>query len=217
MSFLRMDQQNLEGKRILIREDLNVAINDGVISNDTRIRAALPTIEMARAAGAEVIIMSHLGRPVEAKPIEEQDKFSMQPVADRLAKLLDCDVEVNRDYLFTTPASRGSGSVTLLENVRINAGEKANDDVLAKSYAALCDVFVMDAFGTAHRAQASTHGVAKHALIACAGPLLASELDALARSLKNPERPMLAIVEGRRSQANLKCLRTYRPKLISSS
>jgi len=207
MSFLRMDQQNLEGKRILIREDLNVAINDGVISNDTRIRAALPTIEMARAAGAEVIIMSHLGRPVEAKPIEEQDKFSMQPVADRLAKLLDCDVEVNRDYLFTTPASRGSGSVTLLENVRINAGEKANDDVLAKSYAALCDVFVMDAFGTAHRAQASTHGVAKHALIACAGPLLASELDALERSLKNPERPMLAIVGGAKVSSKLEVLK----------
>ena len=207
MSFLRMDQQNLEGKRILIREDLNVAINDGVISNDTRIRAALPTIEMARAAGAEVIIMSHLGRPVEAKPIEEQDKFSMQPVADRLAKLLDCDVEVNRDYLFTTPASCGSGSVTLLENVRINAGEKANDDVLAKSYAALCDVFVMDAFGTAHRAQASTHGVAKHALIACAGPLLASELDALERSLKNPERPMLAIVGGAKVSSKLEVLK----------
>ena len=207
MSFLRMDQQNLEGKRILIREDLNVAINDGVISNDTRIRAALPTIEMARAAGAEVIIMSHLGRPVEAKPIEEQDKFSMQPVADRLAKLLDCDVEVNRDYLSTTPASRGSGSVTLLENVRINAGEKANDDVLAKSYAALCDVFVMDAFGTAHRAQASTHGVAKHALIACAGPLLASELDALERSLKNPERPMLAIVGGAKVSSKLEVLK----------
>ena len=207
MSFLRMDQQNLEGKRVLIREDLNVAINDGVISNDTRIRAALPTIEMARAAGAEVIIMSHLGRPVEAKPIEEQDKFSMQPVADRLAKLLDCDVEVNRDYLSTTPASRGSGSVTLLENVRINAGEKANDDVLAKSYAALCDVFVMDAFGTAHRAQASTHGVAKHALIACAGPLLASELDALERSLKNPERPMLAIVGGAKVSSKLEVLK----------
>ena len=207
MSFLRMDQQNLEGKRILIREDLNVAINDGVISNDTRIRAALPTIEMARAAGAEVIVMSHLGRPVEAKPIEEQDKFSMQPVADRLAKLLDCDVEVNRDYLSTTPASRGSGSVTLLENVRINAGEKANDDVLAKSYAALCDVFVMDAFGTAHRAQASTHGVAKHALIACAGPLLASELDALERSLKNPERPMLAIVGGAKVSSKLEVLK----------
>jgi phosphoglycerate kinase len=202
-----MDQQNLEGKRVLIREDLNVAINGGVISNDTRIRAALPTIEMARAAGAEVILMSHLGRPVEAKPIEEQDDFSMQPVADRLAKLLDCDVQVNRDYLSTTPASRGHGSVTLLENVRINAGEKANDDVLAKSYAALCDVFVMDAFGTAHRAQASTHGVAKYALIACAGPLLASELDALERSLKNPERPMLAIVGGAKVSSKLEVLK----------
>ena len=207
MSFLRMDQQNLQGKRVLIREDLNVAINDGVISNDTRIRAALPTIEMARAAGAEVIIMSHLGRPVEAKSIEEQAEFSLQPVADRLAKLLGCDVEVNRDYLSTVPTSRGTGSVTLLENVRINAGEKANDDALAKSYAALCDVFVMDAFGTAHRAQASTHGVARYALIACAGPLLASELDALERSLKNPERPMLAIVGGAKVSSKLEVLK----------
>ena len=207
MSFLRMDQQNLEGKRVLIREDLNVAINDGVISNDTRIRAALPTIEMARTAGAEVIIMSHLGRPAEGKTIEEQNEFSLQPVADRLAKLLDCDVAVNRDYLIRAPASLGSGSVTLLENVRINAGEKANDDVLAKSYAALCDVFVMDAFGTAHRAQASTYGVAKHARIACAGPLLASELDALERSLKNPERPMLAIVGGAKVSSKLEVLK----------
>ena len=207
MPFLRMDQQNLQGKRVLIREDLNVAINDGVISNDTRIRAALPTIEMARAAGAEVIIMSHLGRPVEAKSIEEQAEFSLQPVAARLAKLLGCDVEVNRDYLSTPPTRRGSGSVTLLENVRINAGEKANDDALAKSYAALCDVFVMDAFGTAHRAQASTHGVARYALIACAGPLLASELDALERSLKNPERPMLAIVGGAKVSSKLEVLK----------
>jgi phosphoglycerate kinase len=207
MSFLRMDQQNLQGKRVLIREDLNVAIKDGVISNDTRIRAALPTIEMARAAGAEVIIMSHLGRPVEAKSIEEQAEFSLQPVADRLAKLLGCDVEVNRDYLSTVPTSRGTGSVTLLENVRINAGEKANDDALAKSYAALCDVFVMDAFGTAHRAQASTHGVARYALIACAGPLLASELDALERSLKNPKRPMLAIVGGAKVSSKLEVLK----------
>jgi len=207
MSFLRMDQQNLEGKRVLIREDLNVAINDGVISNDTRIRAALPTIEMARTAGAEVIIMSHLGRPAEGETIEEQDEFSLQPVADRLAKLLDCDVAVNRDYLIRAPASLGSGSVTLLENVRINAGEKANDDVLAKSYAALCDVFVMDAFGTAHRAQASTYGVGKHARIACAGPLLASELDALERSLKNPERPMLAIVGGAKVSSKLEVLK----------
>lgn len=207
MPFLRMDQQNLQGKRVLIREDLNVAINDGVISNDTRIRAALPTIEMARAAGAEVIIMSHLGRPVEAKSIEGQAEFSLQPVAARLAKLLGCDVEVNRDYLSTPPTRRGSGSVTLLENVRINAGEKANDDALAKSYAALCDVFVMDAFGTAHRAQASTQGVAKYALIACAGPLLASELDALERSLKNPERPMLAIVGGAKVSSKLEVLK----------
>ena len=213
MSFLRMDQQNLEGKRVLIREDLNVAINDGVISNDTRIRAALPTIEMARAAGAEVIIMSHLGRPVEAKPIEEQIEFSMQPVADRLAKLLNCDVEVNRDYLSTAPANKGAGSITLLENVRINAGEKANDDALAKAYAALCDVFVMDAFGTAHRAQASTHGVAKYALIACAGPLLASELDALERSLKSPERPMLAIVGGAKVSSKLEVLKNLSRKV----
>ena len=213
MPFLRMDQQNLQGKRVLIREDLNVAINDGVISNDTRIRAALPTIEMARAAGAEVIIMSHLGRPVEAKSIEEQAEFSLQPVADRLAKLLGCDVEVNRDYLSTVPTSRGSGSVTLLENVRINAGEKANDDALAKSYAALCDVFVMDAFGTAHRAQASTQGVAKYALIACAGPLLASELDALERSLKNPERPMLAIVGGAKVSSKLEVLKNLSTKV----
>ncbi|MBL4581063.1 MAG: phosphoglycerate kinase [Gammaproteobacteria bacterium] len=213
MSFLRMDQQNLEGKRVLIREDLNVAINDGVISNDTRIRAALPTIEMARAAGAEVIIMSHLGRPVEAKPIEEQNEFSMQPVADRLAKLLNCDVEVNRDYLSTVPVNKGAGSVTLLENVRINAGEKANDDALAKAYAALCDVFVMDAFGTAHRAQASTHGVAKYALIACAGPLLASELDALERSLKSPERPMLAIVGGAKVSSKLEVLKNLSRKV----
>ncbi len=213
MSFLRMDQQNLQGKRVLIREDLNVAIKDGVISNDTRIRAALPTIEMARAAGAEVIIMSHLGRPVEAKSIEEQAEFSLQPVADRLAKLLGCDVEVNRDYLSTVPTSRGSGSVTLLENVRINAGEKANDDALAKSYAALCDVFVMDAFGTAHRAQASTHGVARYALIACAGPLLASELDALERSLKNPERPMLAVVGGAKVSSKLEVLKNLSTKV----
>lgn len=213
MPFLRMDQQNLKGKRVLIREDLNVPIDGGVIGNDTRIRAAIPSIEMARAAGAEVIIMSHLGRPVEAKPITEQEQFSLQPVADRLAKLLDCDVQVNRDYLTTPPQRRGAGSVTLLENVRINDGEKANDDALAKSYAALCDVFVMDAFGTAHRAQASTHGVAKYAPVACAGPLLASELDALERSLKDPERPMLAIVGGAKVSSKLDVLKNLSTKV----
>mgnify|MGYP000008530809 FL=1 len=213
MSFLRMDQLDLAGKRVLIREDLNVPIKDGVIGNDTRIRAALPSIEMARAAGAEVIIMSHLGRPAEAKPISEQREYSLQPVAQRLSKLLDCSVEVNTDYLNETPASRGAGSVTLLENVRINAGEKANDDALAKRYAQLCDVFVMDAFGTAHRAQASTHGVAKYATLACAGPLLANELDALDRSLKNPERPMLAIVGGAKVSSKLEVLNNLSTKV----
>jgi len=213
MSFLRMDQLGLAGKRVLIREDLNVPIKDGVIGNDTRIRAALPSIEMARAAGAEVIIMSHLGRPAEAKPIAEQREHSLQPVAQRLSKFLDCSVEVNTDYLNETPASRGAGSVILLENVRINAGEKANDDALAKRYAQLCDVFVMDAFGTAHRAQASTHGVAKYATLACAGPLLANELDALDRSLKNPERPMLAIVGGAKVSSKLEVLNNLSTKV----
>ena len=213
MTFLRMDQLNLDGKRVLIREDLNVPISNGVIGNDTRIRAALPSIEMARAAGAEVIIMSHLGRPEEAKPITEQEEFSLRPVALRLAELLSCEVELNRDYLATAPVSKAGGSVTLLENVRINAGELANDDILAKAYAALCDVFVMDAFGTAHRAQASTHGVARYAAVACAGPLLANELDALERSLKNPERPMLAIVGGAKVSSKLEVLKNLSTKV----
>ncbi len=207
MSFLRMDQLNLNGKRVLIREDLNVPISDGIIGNDTRIRAALASIEAARSAGAEVIIMSHLGRPTEAMPITEQEEFSLQPVAERLAQLLNCEVALNRDYLTNAPVSKPSGSVTLLENVRVNAGEMTNDDGLAKAYAALCDVFVMDAFGTAHRAQASTHGVAKYAEVACAGPLLASELDALERSLKRPERPMLAIVGGAKVSSKLNVLK----------
>ncbi len=207
MSFLRMDQINLEGKRVLIREDLNVPVNDGVISNDTRIRAALPSIELARSAGAEILLMSHLGRPQEGIGIEQQSEFSLQAVANRLAELLGCEVPLNRDYLAHAPSGRGAASVTLLENVRINVGEKANDDTLAKRYAGLCDVFVMDAFGTAHRAQASTHGVAKYASIACAGPLLASELDALERCLKNPERPMLAIVGGAKVSSKLEVLK----------
>lgn len=213
MSFLRMEQQDLRGKRVLIREDLNVPISDGVIVNDTRIRAALPSIESARAAGAEVVVMSHLGRPTEGVAIEEQCEFSMQPVAERLSELLACEVRVNSDYLSSAPESIADGSVTLLENVRINDGEKANDDRLAMSYAALCDVFVMDAFGTAHRAQASTHGVAKHAAIACAGPLLAAELDALEKSLKNPERPMLAIVGGAKVSSKLEVLKNLSEKV----
>lgn len=213
MSFLRMEQLNLEGKRVLIREDLNVPIGDGIIGNDTRIRAALPSIERARSAGAEVIIMSHLGRPAEGQPIEQQEEFSLAPVAARLSELLNCAVELNRDYLATAPASKAAGSVTLLENVRVNAGEKSNDDELARHYAALCDVFVMDAFGTAHRAQASTHGVAKYAAVACAGPLLASELDALERSLKSPERPMLAIVGGAKVSSKLEVLKNLSTKV----
>jgi len=208
-----MNQINLEGKTVLIREDLNVPVSDVVIGNDTRIRAALPSIELARAAGAEVILMSHLGRPEEGKPIAQQSKFSLQVVADRLAELLNCEVPLNTDYLSQKPTSRGAGSVTLLENVRVNAGEKANDETLAKSYAALCDVFVMDAFGTAHRAQASTHGVAKHAPVACAGPLLAGELDALNRSLQNPERPMLAIVGGAKVSSKLEVLKNLSSKV----
>lgn len=207
MTILRMQDIGLFGKRVLIREDLNVAIKDGVISNDTRIRAAVPTIRLALEAGARVIVMSHLGRPEEGKPIEEQEEASLAPVADRLAELLNTEVSLSQHYL-ENPAevSPGNGEVVLLENVRVNAGEKANDSALAKHYASLCDVFVMDAFGTAHRAQASTHGVAQYAPIACAGPLLASELDALELALKKPERPMLAIVGGAKVSSKLQVL-----------
>lgn len=213
MSFLRMEQVNLEGKKVLIREDLNVPISDGVIANDTRIRAVLPSIELARSAGAEIILMSHLGRPKEGLSIDEQSEFSLAVVALRLAELLGCEVALCTDYLVKAPSSQGSSGVTLLENVRINSGEKTNDNTLAKSYAALCDVFVMDAFGTAHRAQASTHGVAKFAKSACAGPLLAGELDALERSLKKPDRPMLAIVGGAKVSSKLEVLKNLSGKV----
>jgi len=207
MTILRMQDLSLLGKRVLIREDLNVAIEGGVISNDTRIRAAIPTIRLALEAGARVIVMSHLGRPEEGKPIGEQAEASLAPVAVRLAKLLNTEVSLSQHYL-ENPAEAlpGKGEVVLLENVRINTGEKANDGALAKQYASLCDVFVMDAFGTAHRAQASTHGVAQYAPIACAGPLLASELDALELALKKPERPMLAIVGGAKVSSKLQVL-----------
>lgn len=207
MTILRMQDLDLRGKRVLIREDLNVPIKNGVIANDTRITAAIPTIKLALAAGARVIMMSHLGRPEEGKPIGEQPAASLAPVAERLGKLLGMKVALSQNY-FHNPAEAApaEGEVVLLENVRINAGEEANDDALAKKYAALCDVFVMDAFGTAHRAQASTHGVAKFAPVACAGPLLASELDALELALKKPERPMLAIVGGAKVSSKLKVL-----------
>ena len=214
MAFLRMEQIDLAGKRVLIREDLNVGIEGGEIVNDTRIRAALPTLRLAIDAGAQVLVMSHLGRPEEGQPIDTQLEYSLQPVADRLALLLDCEVQLNRDYL-TNPQglSAKAGSVILLENVRVNKGEIKDDPALAQRYADLCDVFVMDAFGTAHRAQASTHGVARLAPIACAGPLLASELDALHRSLEQPERPMLAIVGGAKVSSKLEVLQNLATKV----
>lgn len=198
----------LSGQRVLIREDLNVPIKNGVVTSDARIRAALPTIKAAIAANAQVLVMSHLGRPTEGQ-FEEQ--FSLRPVADYLAEHLGRPVELISDWRggVTLPP----GSIALLENVRFNEGEKANDDVLAKAYAQLCDVFVMDAFGTAHRAQASTHGVAKFAPQACAGPLLAGELEALEQALANPRRPLVAIVGGSKVSSKLSVLETLSEKV----
>tara|TARA_B110000438_G_scaffold82677_1_gene82416 strand:- start:678 stop:1841 length:1164 start_codon:yes stop_codon:yes gene_type:complete len=203
-----MNQLDLTAKSVLIREDFNVPIAAGKVTNDVRIRATLPTIEMARAAGAKVILMSHLGRPEEGVTIDQQVQFSLQPVADHLAQLLNCDVPLVSDYL-TNPDClfNTNSSVVLLENVRVNNGEKGNDANLAKSYAELCDIFVMDAFGTAHRAQASTHGVAEYAALACAGPLLAKELDALDRSLQDPARPLMAVVGGAKVSSKLEILK----------
>lgn len=215
MTIKRMQQLQLMGKRVLIREDFNVALSDGEIDNDTRIRAALPTIEMAVSMGAHVILMSHLGRPEEGTPISEQAQYSLQPVATRLSELLRTQVNLIEDYLGSSPMLAAVEGITLLENVRINTGEKANDDRLSKQYAALCDVFVMDAFGTAHRSQSSTCGVAKFAPVACAGPLLVRELDALDRSLKAPERPMLAIVGGAKISSKLGVLENLAAKVDS--
>lgn len=170
MSVLKMIDQALRGKRVLIREDLNVPVKAGTVTSDARIRASLPSIEHAMKAGARVMLMSHLGRPEEGVYAEE---FSLQPVAEHLSGLLGKTVRVVRDYLDTAP-TLSDGDVVILENVRFNQGEKKNDEGLSKQYAGLCDIYVMDAFGTAHRAQASTHGVAQFATIACAGPLLAA-------------------------------------------
>ena len=215
MTFKRMDTLSLTGKRVLIREDLNVAVKDGEILNDTRIRASLPTIQKALNEGAKVILMSHMGRPTEGLSIIEQQQFSLAPVAARLAELLGCGVKLVNDYLDDDSVgdSALTGDVLLLENVRVNAGEKSNDEKLSRQYAAMCDIFVMDAFGTAHRAQASTHGVAKYAPVACAGILLANELDALERSLKNPEKPMLAVVGGAKVSSKLEGLKNLSDKV----
>ena len=203
-----MGDIDLGGKRVLIREDLNVPISNGVVSSDARIRAALPTIEAAVLAGAKVILMSHLGRPVEG---EFDEQFSMAPVAEHLSGLLGRKVTLVEDWRLGVELN--DGDVALLENVRFNRGEKADDDELAKAYAGLCEVFVMDAFGTAHRAQASTHGVARYAPVACAGPLLEGELRALGQALTEPARPMVAIVGGSKVSTKLTVLETLSEKV----
>ena len=195
-----MNQLSLSNKRVLIREDLNVPIRDGGVANDARLRAAVPSIKAAIDAGAHVIVMSHLGRPIEG---EFDAQYSMAPVADALSELLQMPVHLQSDWPSGAPES---GEIWLLENVRFNEGEKANSDELAKRYAALCDVFIMDAFGTAHRAQASTHGVAKFAAEVCAGPLLAGELEALAKALSAPATPMVAVVGGSKISTKLAVL-----------
>lgn len=202
MSVIKMTDLDLAGKRVLIRQDLNVPIKDGKVTSDKRIRASIPTIEHCIKSGAKIMVMSHLGRPTEGEFAEE---FSLKPVATRLSSLLDKKVTIVRDWLDGV-GDLADGDVVLCENVRFNVGEKKNDDALSKKMAALCDVYVMDAFGTAHRAQASTHGVAKYAPVACAGPLLAGELEALGKALDNPKRPMVAIVGGSKVSTKLTVL-----------
>ena len=204
MAVKRLEDLAISGKRVLIREDLNVPVRDGAVTSDARIVASLPTIRHAVEGGAHVMVMSHLGRPEEGVPIGEQPDASMAPVAARLAELTGYKVNLVDDYLDGIEAP--AGELTLFENIRVNAGEKKNDEVLARRLASLCDIFVMDAFGTAHRAQASTEGVARHAPVACAGPLLSAELDALGRALAAPEAPVLAIVGGSKVSTKLEVL-----------
>jgi phosphoglycerate kinase len=208
MTVLRMADLDLRDKRVLIREDLNVPVEGGVISSDARIRAAVPSLRAAVSAGARVIVMSHLGRPKEGEFSAED---SLAPVAVRLGELLGQSVRLQRDWLDGVECA--PGEVVLCENVRFNKGEKKDDEVLARRMAALCDVFVMDAFGTAHRAEASTHGVARFAPIACAGPLLVGELDALSRALARPARPLVAIVAGSKVSTKLTVLESLLGKV----
>ncbi len=208
LKIIKMTSLDLKDKRVLIREDLNVPIQDGVVTSDARIRASLPTIQAALTARARVLVMSHLGRPEEGKHAEE---FSLAPVAKRLAQLLGVPVALKKDWLGGVEVH--PGEVVLLENVRFNKGEKKDADDLAQKMAALCDVYVMDAFGTAHRAEASTHGVAKYAPVACAGPLLVSELSALETALEKPARPLLAIVAGSKVSTKLTVLESLLGKV----
>jgi phosphoglycerate kinase len=198
---LRMTDLPLAGQRVLIREDLNVPVHEGKVTSDARIRAALPTIQHAMNAGARVFVMSHLGRPEEGV---YADEFSLAPVARRLSDLLGRPVPLKRDWLDGVDCA--PGEVVMCENVRFNKGEKKDAEALSKQMAALCDIYVMDAFGTAHRAEASTHGVARFAPIACAGPLLVAELDALERALAHPARPLVAIVAGSKVSTKLTVL-----------
>ncbi|MGH8559558.1 MAG: phosphoglycerate kinase [Methylococcales bacterium] len=208
MPIKNMQDLDLNGKRVLIREDLNVPVKDKIVSSDTRIRASLPTIRMAADAGAKVMVLSHLGRPIEGL---YDDEYSLQPIATRLGELLGKPVRLEKDWLEGIKIE--SGEVVLCENVRFNKGEKKNDSELAKKMAALCDIYVMDAFGTAHRAQASTHGVAQFAPIACAGPLLVSELAALSKALTKPAKPLLAIVGGSKVSTKLIVLESLSAKV----
>ena len=201
MSVIKMADLDLSGKRVLIREDLNVPVKDGKVTSDARIRASLPTIKLALEKGAKVMVMSHLGRPTEG---EYNEEFSLQPVVDYLNEALEQNVRLEKDYLNGVEVA--DNEVVVFENVRFNVGEKKDDEALAKKLAALCDVYVMDAFGTAHRAQASTHGVGLFAEVACAGPLLAAELDALGKALDNPARPLVAIVGGSKVSTKLTVL-----------
>ena len=202
MSIIKMADLDLAGKRVLIRADLNVPLKDGKVASDKRITATLPTIKLALEKGAKVMVTSHLGRPTEG---EYNEEFSLKPVVEYMKGLLDVPVRLVKDYL-DTPVEVNENEVVVLENCRFNKGEKKNDEALAKKYAALCDVFVMDAFGTAHRAQGTTYGAAEFAPVACAGPLLAAELDALGKAMDNPAHPMVAIVGGSKVSTKLTVL-----------
>ncbi|MWN32218.1 MULTISPECIES: phosphoglycerate kinase [unclassified Gilliamella] len=201
MSIIRMQDLDLKGKRLFIRSDLNVPVKNGKVTSDARIKASLPTIEEAIKKGAKVMVTSHIGRPTEG---EYNPEFSLQPVVDYLKEHVSFPVRLVKDYLDGVDVKEGE--LVVLENVRFNVGEGKDDEALSKKYAALCDIYVMDAFGTAHRAQASTHGAGKFAPVACAGPLLAAELDALGKALDNPARPMVAIVAGSKVSTKLTVL-----------
>ncbi len=209
MAFIKLTDLDLAGKRVLIRADLNVPVKDGKVTSDARITASMPTVEHCMKAGASVMVMSHRGRPEEGKV---DDENSMAPIAEVMSEKLGTEVRLVKGYLDNAPAV-AAGECVLLENVRFNAGEKKDDETLSKKYAALCDVFVMDAFGTAHRAQASTHGVGMFAPTACAGILLSGELDSLAKALAEPARPMVAIVGGSKVSTKLTVLEALSEKV----